>query len=123
MKKIRLVSVTICIITMLFACSTLIKNDKPYKALAMSKATAEEIVSVAKKMNNAGELSDKDLEKVRDMYEQARMANDFVINTLIISLNLGIDPRENINYNKAVDDFSNLLNDFMKLARELKLII
>jgi hypothetical protein len=104
------------------ACTKLIQTDQPYKTLALSKATAEEIVSTAKAMNKNCQLSDVDLSKIKVLYERARKLNDLIIDSMITALNLGIDPRTTADYNQTIEQFSTVLRDLYNLAIEFKIV-
>ncbi|MBT9175674.1 MAG: hypothetical protein DDT22_01358 [candidate division WS2 bacterium] len=123
MKKKFMFTSTVLIVALLFSgCATITKKEPPYKEIALGKIAAEELVSVAKRMHRDKLLSDADLERVRIAYESARRANDVVISMFITSLNLGIDPRTNIEYNRMLDSYMRLMQDLLNLSVELKII-
>ncbi|MBT9168605.1 MAG: hypothetical protein DDT19_01952 [Syntrophomonadaceae bacterium] len=121
--KRKFILITLIITSLLFSgCVTIPKKEPPYKEIALGKIAAEELVSVAKCMHRNKLLSDADLERVRIAYESARRANDVVISMFIASLNHGIDPRTDPEYNRMLDSYVRLMQDLLNLGVELKII-
>jgi len=96
--------------------------SKTYKPLALSKARAEGIATTAKSYHTQGKLTDAQLDKVRNLYEKGRLANDLVVDSLIASLNAGIDPKYSTAYDAALKDLKEILDDLYNLGIEFKLL-
>lgn len=97
-------------------------QTKPYVGMALTKATAEEAMSIAVVLYMDGTLSQEKYYKFRGVYEKGRKANDAVISALQVALDLGTSPDSNPNYVAAMSEFVELMGDFTELAFEFQLI-
>jgi hypothetical protein len=122
MRKNKIISILVIFIFAMSSGCALIGKKQPYKTLAITKITAEEIVSAAKKFRASGDLSEENFRKVRDIYVKARKANDALIDAMILSLDLGIVPESNPDYQEALKTYTKLARDLWELAVEFKLI-
>jgi len=108
-----------------FSCAQtteIIWSKKTYKTLALSKIGAEGIARTAKELYNSGNLSEENLLKVKGLYEKSRLVNDLIINSLIISLELGKDPITNTDYNDALQTYRKIIQNLWDIAVEFNLI-
>lgn len=96
--------------------------DKGHKILSISKTTVESVASSAKRMHEAGLMSDEDLEKVRQAYIQVKTSQRIVIDSYIKALDAGQDPQDNDVYLDAIDIVTNASLRFTNLAIQLGLI-
>jgi len=110
------------LVFMLSGCAALISKPEPYKALALTKATAEEIAATAKTMYAEGKLSEENFEKVRKAYTLVKKAQDAVIDVFIVSLELGMYPESNPDYVEAIKHLDKLSRGLLNLALELGIL-
>ena len=103
------------------SCASIPSKDT-FKALALSKVAAEEIVRTAKDLNSAGELSDENLLKVKEAYEVAKLANHTLINSMIMAIDLGRDPITDKAYNNALQRYREATQNLWDLGFSLGLI-
>lgn len=122
MRKITVMKrITAMVIIVAFmGCASI--QTKPYLGMALTKATAEEAMSVAVVLYMDGTLSKEKYSKFRGVYEKGRMANDAVINALQMALDLGTNPDSNPNYLAALVEFEKLIGSLAVLAIEFQLI-
>lgn len=118
-----IISILIIIAVMILSitsCASI--SDTTIKTMAITKVTVEEAVRTAKQLYAAGDLSEDNLFMVKEYYERARMANDLVIDSMILALDLGNNPIEDADYNAAYSSFQKTMDDFWNLAVELNLV-
>jgi heterodisulfide reductase subunit C len=106
--------------TLIYSCAML--NPNTTKGLALSKATAESIAKTAIQMNREGKLSERDLTRVQELYTKGQAAQQIVIESLKMSLELGSNPKTNENYNKALQSYAIIIQQLLDLAIQLKLV-
>lgn len=118
-----IISILIIIAVMILSitsCASI--SDTTIKTMAITKVTVEEAVRTAKQLYAAGDLSEDNLFMIKEYYERARMANDLVIDSMILALDLGNNPIEDADYNAAYSSFQKTMDDFWNLAVELNLV-
>jgi len=118
MKK---VAVVICVL-LLVGCATSVQVNTAYKGLALTKATAEAIVSAAKVAKAGGQISDVTYAEVIGAYNKGKLANDAVIDAFIGAINAGIDPATSPNYTAAMTSLGTALMELKNLAVSLGLL-
>lgn len=117
---LRVSAIVILLMALLSSCATL-KPDT-YKTLNATKVTAEQIALAAIDLHLAGLLSPEQYGRIKTAYERARRANDTLIATLQLALDVGQDPRGSAAYNQALDTSARLSRELLLLAVELNII-
>ena len=110
----------ILVIFLLVSCTGLVKDS--YKPLALSKVTAEQIARTTKQLHAQGLISDEVVAKIKKVYEDARLANDFVINAAIMAIDAGIRPEDSPDYVAALETYNRLLGELLNLALQYSII-
>ena len=82
--RIRIVAMLLVLTFVLCACA----GPQTVKPYAVIKATAEEVLYDARIMNNQGDITDAEFEKVAGIYDKVKAAQDAVINARITVINI-----------------------------------
>lgn len=106
--------------TIIYSCAII--KPEVTQGLALSKVSAEAIAKSSIQMNREGKLSNENLAKVQDLYMKGQKAQQIVIESLKLSLELGSNPIKNENYNKALQSYAIIIQQLLDLAIQLKLV-
>ncbi len=117
----RKVIPVIVLLMFISGCATFSIGKKVQNAY-ISKALAETIRTSAELAHAGGVMSNEDFKKLKKVWNDARLANNKIIDAMIEGLNSGADPAESTAYKENLATYQALSQALIQMALDLELI-